>query len=381
MMAAMGTKKTNHGFTLVELLVAITIIGILMAIAIPAITGALSKAREASMRVEVETISQAIEAYKLKYGDYPPDFMNWNVVVGHYRKAFPDIDPTELLNLRELTHSGGLFNPTSMDRAEALVWALGGFSSDPQFPFTGPGGPLIYFGNGTPAERTPAYFTYSVDRDNVLLEMKPNRLDLASINENSPYPSTTNRRLTEDGDVFPIYRFRKEDRFQPYVYFDSRTYRDFSVLSGVVQFNGYARVVDGEPDGVRPLVSTTSTPERWISLGGMPSSLPPGPESAKRSLEVFQFVDNNTFQVIAPGLDGQFGRIFTTPSSQPIYYQYPSGKAIVANTAASSPGDMYDSTAGKFQDTSFSFATLLENFALDNLGSFTESTFENDLQD
>ena len=332
------------------------------------------------MRVEVETISQAIEAYKLKYGDYPPDFMNWNVVVGHYRKAFPDMDPTELLNLRGLTHAGGVFNPTAVDRAEALVWALGGFSSDPQFPFTGPGGPLIYFGNGTPAERTQAYFTYSVDRDNVLLDMKTERLDLASIDENSPYPSTTNRRLTEDGDVFPVFRFRQEERFQPYVYFDSRTYRDFALLSGVIQFNGYARVVDGETDAVRPLVSTVSTPERWLSAG-LPSSMSSTGESLKRSLEVFQFVDNNTFQVLAPGLDGQYGRIFNTPSLEPIYYQYPSGKAIVANPAATSPGNMYVPTAGKFQDTSFSFATFLENFALDNLASFTESTFENDLQE
>ena len=58
-----------------------------------------------------------------------------------------------------------------MDRAEAIVWTLGGYSSNPLFPFTGDGGPL---------ELIPGTTQYQVntDRDNEFFEFDPARLDL-----------------------------------------------------------------------------------------------------------------------------------------------------------------------------------------------------------
>lgn len=91
----------RQAFTLVELLVAIAIIGVLMSLAIPAITAALRKGKEAGVRTELEALSQSIEAYKLKYGDYPPDFFDWNLTVRHYRKIFPNIEPNEIAVLRD----------------------------------------------------------------------------------------------------------------------------------------------------------------------------------------------------------------------------------------------------------------------------------------
>ena len=97
-------KSRTSGFTLVEVLVAITIIGILAGILIPAITGAVRTAKEAAIRMEVGNIDQALEAYKLQYGDYPPDFYDWDQVERHFRKAFPEIDSRELALLAQFTH-------------------------------------------------------------------------------------------------------------------------------------------------------------------------------------------------------------------------------------------------------------------------------------
>lgn len=60
------------GFTLVELLVVIVIIGVLSALLLPAITGAMRTARNATVTGEINTLAQSLAAFKEKYGDYPP---------------------------------------------------------------------------------------------------------------------------------------------------------------------------------------------------------------------------------------------------------------------------------------------------------------------
>ena len=151
-------STSSSGFTLVEVLTVIVIIGILAGIAIPAINAALRGARNTAIRTDVDVLSQAIEAYKLQHGAYPPDFSDWAAVERHFRKAFPSIDNNELRILAQFTHynsnsqrtngtgtsdprTSSAFDhfPHAIDRAEALVLCLGGFSSDKKKPFTGPG--------------------------------------------------------------------------------------------------------------------------------------------------------------------------------------------------------------------------------------------------
>ena len=62
------------GFTLVELLIVITVIGILVGLLLPAINGAMRSARELAMRTEMVQIEQAVESFKTEYGFYPPSF-------------------------------------------------------------------------------------------------------------------------------------------------------------------------------------------------------------------------------------------------------------------------------------------------------------------
>jgi len=59
----------RKGFTLVEILIVVIILGILAAIVIPQFTNASSDARQSSMTSQLQTVRSAIELYKLEHSD------------------------------------------------------------------------------------------------------------------------------------------------------------------------------------------------------------------------------------------------------------------------------------------------------------------------
>lgn len=64
--------KTRSGFTLVEILIVVVILGILAAIVIPQFTQASTEARESSLVSNLQTIRSQIELYKIQHNDDPP---------------------------------------------------------------------------------------------------------------------------------------------------------------------------------------------------------------------------------------------------------------------------------------------------------------------
>ncbi len=68
----MKTKKTKAGFTLVEILIVVVILGILAAIVIPQFTQASTEARENSLRANLQTMRSQIELYKIQHNDTLP---------------------------------------------------------------------------------------------------------------------------------------------------------------------------------------------------------------------------------------------------------------------------------------------------------------------
>ena len=65
-------SKGRGGFTLIELLMVLVIVGILLALLLPAINGAIRSARNAAVTSEIGQLAQALANFKSKYGDYPP---------------------------------------------------------------------------------------------------------------------------------------------------------------------------------------------------------------------------------------------------------------------------------------------------------------------
>jgi prepilin-type N-terminal cleavage/methylation domain-containing protein len=67
----MHHRLPQLGFTLLELLVSVAIIGILSAIVIGNFTAAGAKGRDADRQADLKMLQVAIESYKSKYGRYP----------------------------------------------------------------------------------------------------------------------------------------------------------------------------------------------------------------------------------------------------------------------------------------------------------------------
>ena len=76
-------KRNSRGFTLVEILIVVIILGILAAIVIPQFTNASSDARNNSVASTLQTMRGQIELFKIQHGDVPPaSTAIWTVMMG-----------------------------------------------------------------------------------------------------------------------------------------------------------------------------------------------------------------------------------------------------------------------------------------------------------
>lgn len=66
-----GRRHDQRGFTLIELLVVLVILGLLAALAGPRVLGYLSGARSDAARLQLQSLEQALDLYRLDTGSYP----------------------------------------------------------------------------------------------------------------------------------------------------------------------------------------------------------------------------------------------------------------------------------------------------------------------
>ncbi|MBN1613888.1 MAG: type II secretion system major pseudopilin GspG [Deltaproteobacteria bacterium] len=67
----MRRKADDRGFTLIELMVVIVILGILAGLIIPRVMGRPDEARIAKAKMQIESLETALKLYKLDSGTYP----------------------------------------------------------------------------------------------------------------------------------------------------------------------------------------------------------------------------------------------------------------------------------------------------------------------
>jgi general secretion pathway protein G len=65
------SRDTERGFTLLELLVVIVILGLLIGLVAPAVLQQLGRARASVARDSIERLASVLDLYKLDVGDYP----------------------------------------------------------------------------------------------------------------------------------------------------------------------------------------------------------------------------------------------------------------------------------------------------------------------
>lgn len=63
--------STQGGFTLIELMVVIVILGILAGLIVPRIMGRPEEAKQLKAKMQIESIGTALKLYKLDMGSYP----------------------------------------------------------------------------------------------------------------------------------------------------------------------------------------------------------------------------------------------------------------------------------------------------------------------
>lgn len=81
----MNTRKHSHnaGFTLVEILIVVVILGILSAIVIPQFTSASDTAKANALTTQLQTIRSQLELYRVQHNDVYPtltQLSDWSVM-------------------------------------------------------------------------------------------------------------------------------------------------------------------------------------------------------------------------------------------------------------------------------------------------------------
>lgn len=87
--ALRGGNRRPRGFTLLELIVVITIMGILVSIALPNYRNSVLSAREAVLRENLYRLRDLIDQYQSDKGKYP-ETLEALVTDGYLRKIPPD---------------------------------------------------------------------------------------------------------------------------------------------------------------------------------------------------------------------------------------------------------------------------------------------------
>ena len=304
----MNRSATRSAFTLVELLVVITIIAILTGLLIVAASSAILAGKRASIKATMNNMDAALEDYKNTLGSYPPatqtdgtgglsDDKILSAFKRHLKKAYPQHrEPEGLIEALVGMNTSGDTNanlPGGMTAAEALVFFLTRMSDDLRYPISGAGGPsyLVDESNDAPApnEQDP------LDSRSWWMELKTEQLGPRG--DDGYFDGTYNRFITyndpQSGDTRRInfWYFKDNNDVSPFLYFDA------SRGSGV----------DSSNDTPASIVGGYTGPDAEI-LNELVNVYAIKTESSNaNAANPFVFANKGKFQILHCGVDDLWG--------------------------------------------------------------------------
>lgn len=262
--------RKRSAFTLTELLVVIAIIGMLAALVTVAARAAMAAARRGVIKMELTQLDMALEQYKNKYGEYPPDGTDSAAVVRHLRKCFPN---ASLPNEQDIV---GMFPCAKRCDGEHEHQHAAEEAGIVRRTLT-PASALVLFLGGNLAKNPIDPLSLAGDRVDAFYEFKPSQLgDDEDRTDAVYYPSGMER-----------------DRTAPFVYFKARLLGDAGV---------YATVVNKKET---PLSFTTANAGVAVPYAdGTPN---PDNLSGAGTGDLTKWRNATKYQIVTAGLDGLFG--------------------------------------------------------------------------
>ncbi len=146
--------RQSRGFTLVEILIVVIILGILAAIVIPQFTDASTEAQKSSVSSTLQTIRSQIELFKVQHGDTVPGLTDnttgataWEVMLKYSATGVTANGDANLKTAKD-TASGAIYGPY--------------MQSPPLNPMNGKNGITVYkTADGLPTKATDCGWVYN----------------------------------------------------------------------------------------------------------------------------------------------------------------------------------------------------------------------------
>ncbi len=319
-------KRVRAGFTLIELLVVIAIIAILVSLLLAGVFYAYTRMNDTGTMTDINQLQAAMEAFKGKYGAYPPQRIrlcsNWYQYYPAYGGTAspaaiggPQFDSDSVSFLARIFQGIGHWGNDKTGLATGMVMDWSGTGNLMLDEILEGDQVLVFFLGGIPWAVPPAGGPPVMTANN----------GFAANGKNPTMPPAANV-----GRVSPFYNFpagRLFLRLNPATgnasqyfpsfldYYGQAPYLYFSAHNRKNQYNPYPNAANPNSQGNPILVTNYSGGGNALVI---PYYLPGGAYATGNP----QYQNPNTFQILAAGKDGNFNSNVTAAGSFPNAFQW-----------------------------------------------------------